>query len=371
MLPRTLPRTEVEEHLDRLIGSAGEAACNRLRDDARRIADEIGRAPQLAKLDAIIGAMMGTRSERLSAPTARARARGRPYDTLRVALFERLFNRLRRSPVRTQRPAPRDGVGNATLAFFESYFSNYIEGTEFEVEEASDIVFEGRIPQQRPEDAHDILGVWRIVSDASEMREVPRSNDELVDILRRRHAVVLSGRPKMSPGHFKTRPNRVGPVAFVAPESILGTLDRGFEIYRGLDTPFHRAAFIHFLVSEIHPFEDGNGRLARIMMNAELISGNEERIVIPTVFRANYIAAQRALSSGNTAEPPVRALDFAWRWTSAMEWGRLDSTEAQLHECNAFESELEAEDKGTRLMMPGRTKGVTPQKRRFPAPGRR
>lgn len=29
----------------------------------------------------------------------------------------------------------------ANLSFFEAYFSNFIEGTEFEVEEAADIVF--------------------------------------------------------------------------------------------------------------------------------------------------------------------------------------------------------------------------------------
>lgn len=50
------------------------------------------------------------------------------------------------------------------------HFSNYIEGTEFEVEEAAEIVFKGRIPRERPADAHDILGVWRVVSDQSEMR---------------------------------------------------------------------------------------------------------------------------------------------------------------------------------------------------------
>lgn len=38
-----------------------------------------------------------------------------------------------------------------------------------------------------------------------------------------------------------------------------------------------------FLISEIHPFNDGNGRLARIMMNAELVAENEEKIIIPTV----------------------------------------------------------------------------------------
>ena len=44
-------------------------------------------------------------------------------------------------------------------------------------------------------------------------------------------------------------------------------------MYRTLDAPFRRAAFIHFLISEVHPFADGNGRMARVMMNAELVAG--------------------------------------------------------------------------------------------------
>ena len=351
-VPRTLSRIAVEEHLERLMASAGEDACNQLRDDARRIAGVIGRTEQMDCLDSIIGTMAGTRDARLQASTARARAHGRPYDPARVRLFEKLFDVLRKTPVPAHPTASRDGIGNATLTFFDAYFSNYIEGTEFEVQEAFDIVFGGRIPEQRPGDAHDILGVWRVVSDISEMRSVPRSANDLIEILRKRHATVLAGRPEQSPGRFKTRRNRVGSIEFVPPESVIGTLSRGFEIYCGLDSPFHRAVFIHFLVSEIHPFEHGNGRLARIMTNAELVAADEERIVIPTVFRDNYIAAQRSLSVGNSALPLVRALDFARRWTSAMTWGRLDETETLLRSCNAFASGRAAEEKGVRLRFP-------------------
>ena len=352
-VPRTLSRPEVEHHIEKLMASSGIEACNRLRDQARHIAGDVDRASEFRQLDAIIGALAGTRPERLSAPTARARARGRPYDPNRIALFEDLFRTLRRTPAPTRRPAARDGVGNATLAFFDAYFSNYIEGTEFEVDEAADIVFEGRIPRLRPTDAHDILGVWHVVSDSSEMRRVPESAGDLIEMLRSRHGTVFARRVDKVPGRFKTQPNRVGPIQFVAPESILGTLDRGFDIYGGLDSPFHRAVFMHFLVSEVHPFADGNGRLARIMMNAELVSANEERIVIPTVYRGNYIAAQRALSSGNSAEPLVRTLTFAWHWTSAISWGRMDATEQQLRTCNAFDSDAVADEKGVRLQMPG------------------
>jgi Fic family protein len=42
-----------------------------------------------------------------------------------------------------------------------------------------------------------------------------------------------------------------------------------------------------FLVAEVHAFSDGNGRLSRAMMNAELVSAGEQRIIVPPVYRAN------------------------------------------------------------------------------------
>jgi hypothetical protein len=52
-----------------------------------------------------------------------------------------------------------------TLPFFEAYFSNFIEGTEFSIEEAEAIVKTGDVPKNRPEDAHDVLGTFEAVAD--------------------------------------------------------------------------------------------------------------------------------------------------------------------------------------------------------------
>ena len=67
-LPRTLRRRDIEAHLERMFAAAGETAGNRLREDARRVAPVIDRMAQLAELDAIVGALAGTREARLSAP---------------------------------------------------------------------------------------------------------------------------------------------------------------------------------------------------------------------------------------------------------------------------------------------------------------
>ncbi|MCY3812805.1 MAG: Fic family protein [Gammaproteobacteria bacterium] len=358
-LPRTMRRPEIEARVEQLVAAAGQDAANRLRDDARRVAPHIDRVSERADLDAILGALVGTREARFSAPAVRARATGHAFDPARVALLAGLVAELLRTPHPSVRPQPRDGIGHATLAFFEAYFSNYIEGTEFTPEEAEQIVFHGRIPAQRPADAHDVLGVWRIVSDPTGMRRVPRSADDFLDLLRARHAAMLAKRPDAAPGRFKTAANRVGAIEFVRPDAVVGTLERGFEMYKTLDSPFRRAAFIHFLVSEVHPFADGNGRVARMMMNAELVAGDQERIVIPAVYRDNYIAGQRALTAGHGAHAMLRMLDFAWGWTAAVPWRGFETTMATLRTCHAFDTAEQIDRLGIRLAMPSVPDGDT------------
>ena len=351
--PRTLGRAEIEKRLDQLIRTAGDGAANQLRGDARAIAPELGLEREAAHLDTLIGTLLGTRRSRLDSPVAIARSLGRPYDPDRMELFHRLHQALRNRPPAFRPAPPRNAGGRSTLAFFEAYFSNFVEGTEFLVDEAIRIVFEGRIPRHRPADAHDVAGTWRIVSDTREMGRTPADFRELVHLLRERHRTIMAGRPEILPGEFKAEENRAGLTVFVAPDLVPGTLNEGFALYRSLESPFERAVYMMFLVSEVHPFADGNGRLARIMMNAELVAGAEERIVVPTVFRSNYLAALRALSRTGRPDPLIRVLDYAQRWTLALDWSSLEAAERELERCNAFLDSDEAEAMGKRLRMPG------------------
>lgn len=351
-MARTLSRSEIEARLETAIARSGEDAANRLREEIRAVAPLLDARDAASELDATIGAMLGTRMAALSTPQGRARGRGRPYDTDRQRLFLALHAALRDHPPQT-RPAPaRDADAAAALAFYEAYFSNFIEGTEFAVEEAVAIVFEGAIPNERPRDAHDVLGTWRIVSDSREMGRAPARPAALEALLKARHARIVAARPDMRPGLFKTVGNRAGATVFVAPELVAGTLERGFELYRSLETPFQRAVFVMFLVAEVHPFADGNGRVARIMMNAELAAAGEERIVVPTVFRANYLSALKALSSNLRPEPLIQALDYAQRWTASVDWRSVEHARRQLEACHAFLDPAVADAQGRRLRMP-------------------
>lgn len=333
---RTLPREELEQRLDTLLRTRGEGALNKLRDDARAIAPQLGLDVEYEALNDLIGAYLGTREAKTASTIGKARAAGQPFDPDRVALFEALFAALR-DAIPTPRPAPgRDGDANTTLAFFEAYFSNFIEGTEFSVNEAREIVFEGAIPAERPEDAHDVLGTFRLVSDLGEMGIVPASAGEFEALLRRRHATIVEARPDKNPGAYKSRVNQAGSTVFVAPDLVNGTLWQGFEFYRALEEPFQKAAFMMVLVSEVHPFADGNGRTARIMMNAELVAHAEERIIIPTAYRTDYLGALKAFSKNGYVDPLIRMLDAAQSYTAAIDWSTFERARTMLEDTNAF-----------------------------------
>ena len=346
-IARTLSTEEIENRLDALLRQQGDDALNRLRDQARAIAPGLGLEKEFGQLDAVIGTLLGTRDAKVESSVGQARVAGRPFDPDRIRLFEVLFAALRDTAPRGIRPPARAPAANANLAFFEAYFSNFIEGTEFTVEEAREIVFGGVIPQERPDDAHDVLGTYRIVSDTAEMQKLPGDFDDFVALLRRRHATIMEARLDKNPGSFKTRTNRAGSTVFVEPNLVIGTLEKGFAFLQALAEPFHRATFMMFLVSEVHPFTDGNGRTARIMMNAELVAGGEERIIIPTAYCGEYLTGLKALSQTGHSTTLIRMMDYAQRYTNAIDWTELGRARVMLEESGAF-----AEGDNTRLLIP-------------------
>lgn len=350
---RTLTRAEVEVWINDLCASRGESYLNRLRDEARVLADDLSAQKAMTTLDAMISAALNSRENLvLESAELRARASGDPFDTVRIAAFARLAEFLGGQAPDVMPSLPEDTSRRALLPFYEAYFSNYIEGTEFTLDEAAEIVFGHVIPEQRPRDAHDILGTYALTSSPAEMRRRPRTSDELLASLKARHAVILGGRPEMSPGRFKVRANRAGSTEFVLPDLVEGTLRRGFDVGAGLVSPFARAIYLMFLVSDVHPFSDGNGRVARLMMNSELEAASEVRIIIPTVYRLNYLSALKAATHTQNDAALVAVLAFARRWTARMDFSDRETAEADLVRTNALRDARDAEDAGVRLILP-------------------
>ena len=159
---RVLKPENIEAELDKMLLIRGEYRFNELRDSCRTLADALGRGKEFKRLEGIMGALLGTHeSKKLRGKQALARAAGRPYDPARLELFGTLFSRLRAETFPEVLVTAEAGLARENFAFFEAYFSNYIEGTTFLVSEAEEIVFEGKIIPNRTEDSHDVLGTFQ------------------------------------------------------------------------------------------------------------------------------------------------------------------------------------------------------------------
>ena len=349
---RVLPQQEVEVQLDRMLALRGEHRLNDLRDACRTLAGLLDMTTEFARLDGIVGALLGTHAARnLSARQALARAAGRPYDPGRLDLFDTLFSALNREVFAAiADPAPA-GLARENFAFFESYFSNYIEGTTFTVAEAESIIFDGRIIENRSADSHDILGTFAAAT-RSPWRDRPAQDaDEFLAWLKSVNAQVMQQRPEKKPGEWKDQVNQAGSTVFVLPELVPGTLREAFERILALVDPLARALMTMFVVTEVHPFIDGNGRTARLAMNCVLSAAGLARIIVPTVYREDYLLPLKALSNNADAKPFVAAMTRIQSWSTAFDYGApRDQLRARLAACHAFEEDL----KSYRLVFPER-----------------
>jgi hypothetical protein len=87
-------------------------------------------------------------------------------------------------------------------------------------------------------------------------------------------------------------------------------------------------------------------------MNSELAAAGRQRIVIPPVYRDDYLSALRALSRSMNPVPLHRMLAFAQDISRRIDWSSYDAARRMLEDANAFLTPDEAEDSGRRLRIP-------------------
>jgi len=152
----------------------------------------------------------------------------------------------------------------------------------------------------------------------------------------------MQKRVDKKPGEWKDKPNQAGNTLFVIPELVQGTLREGFERIKVLADPMARAIMTMFVVAEVHPFLDGNGRTARLALNCFLTSQKLSRIIIPTVYREDYWLPLKALTHNDRPGPLIESMRRAQAWTAAFNY---DQPRPLVREafaaCNAFQEDLQ------------------------------
>jgi hypothetical protein len=115
----------------------------------------------------------------------------------------------------------------------------------------------------------------------------------------RKHAVFLRGSRHVPP----------------RAEVLADAMPTLFDLLEAESEPSVRAVLGHWLFGYIHPYPDGNGRLARFLMNAMLASGGYPWTVIRVEDRAAYLRALESASIDGDIRPFAAFIAERVRWS--------------------------------------------------------
>ena len=115
-------------------------------------------------------------------------------------------------------------------------------------------------------------------------------------------------RTKLNHGSFKTLPNNVkladgSLLEFAPPEQVNGEIERLVEWYNVMDDvhPVVSAAWLHHRFVQIHPFQDGNGRVARALTLLSLGRSLYPPLVVDRDSRSSYLETLDQANAGTLA----------------------------------------------------------------------
>jgi hypothetical protein len=109
------------------------------------------------------------------------------------------------------------------------------------------------------------------------------------------------------------------------------------KLLPGVPSGTGRALLALLIATEIHPFNCGNGCTARLAMNAELPTVNACRIIVPTLYRKEYMDCLRLLTRERDPKPLIKAMTHTLQWTPGFDYEDIAGTIKQMTKCNAFE----------------------------------
>jgi Fic family protein len=88
-----------------------------------------------------------------------------------------------------------------------------------------------------------------------------------------------------------------------------------FDLIEAEPEPSVRAVLGHWLFGYIHPYPDGNGRMARFLMNVLLASGGYPWTVVRVEDRTEYLKALDRASIDVNARPFASFIAERVRWS--------------------------------------------------------
>ena len=219
-------------------------------------------------------------------------------------MFQALKDRIERSKAELDRMRPLSTAAFAQLQKHYdvelTYTSNAIEGNTLTLRETAEVIEHGitvggkslRDHLEAVDHYHALLWMRRTAAATTALGE---------DTVRELHRRIVARSQSEIAGRYSELPRRIAgsPVIFPNPAKI-PQLMREFGEWLSAASPDPETAFAaHFRLTAIHPFGDGNGRTARLLMNLLLVRGEYPPVAVRPEDRKAYLDA---LERGSLAE---------------------------------------------------------------------
>lgn len=205
-----------------------------------------------------------------------------------------------------------------------NYNSNAIEGNSLTHGETMALILHGLTAKGKPLKDHlDVMGhqdavdlMLAMVKDGAPLRQtdIRQLHKVLLKDDYQRKAITPDGREvrrTIRVGVYKREPNHVitpdgKKHNYAEPSMVPGLMGELVDWFNEAenDTAIHpliRAAVVHHQFVAIHPFDDGNGRTTRILMNLTLMRSGYPLLIVPVSDRLDYYKSLEAADAGNYA----------------------------------------------------------------------
>ncbi|MBI2416017.1 MAG: Fic family protein [Candidatus Kerfeldbacteria bacterium] len=198
-----------------------------------------------------------------------------------------------------------------------TYNSNAIEGNTLTLGETAFFLREGLTSEGKP--LHDYLEAQSHAEAIDRLQDIISRKQSITEsLIKTLHGVLMKGveftlaknqygqmiHKRLHVGEYKKESNHVltlsgeihhytGPIhVHDEMEALLKWLDTAKKLH-----PVERAAQFHYRFVSIHPFDDGNGRMSRLLMNLLLMQSGYYPCIIQNAHRRRYIQALEQVDS--------------------------------------------------------------------------
>jgi Fic family protein len=205
-----------------------------------------------------------------------------------------------------------------------NYNSNHLEGNTLTYGQTKLLLLFGRVEGEALMRDLEEMKASNVGLEMMKLEALDKNRPLSESFIRELNRTILAGdfykvssdgkyRYKIHTGVYKSRPNSVITPSgemfdYASPEetpAMMADLVRWYneEEQKDILSPIELSTLFHYRYIRIHPFEDGNGRIARLLVNYILYRHGYPMIVIPTADRRNYLDVLGKCDKATGKEP--------------------------------------------------------------------